>query len=98
MDSNKGTIEEIAQMAMAVLGVYLLWRVWSLKIRPWIEGIVPSIKQGDELVLGPLTLDKVDLVALGILVVAMLLLVVLVRSSLKSRRQRREQQRESARV
>lgn len=96
--NGKSTADEVALWAMGFFGLFLLQRLWSTKIKPRLEEVIPAIKSGQEVALGSFSVSKVDLVVMGILAVAMLLAIVLVRSSLRSRRRRREQLRESARV
>lgn len=79
--------EEISYLILTILGVLALERVWSTRIRPWVETTWGELRSG-ELVTLPVvgTFDQADAIGLAILVVPFLVLALLITTRLRRRR------------
>lgn len=76
-------------LGLLVCGAVLLvagMRLWHTKVKPWLSGVIPSIRKDHGVDLGPLSMGSSDLVALGVLVVLTLVIVGLLRSMRRARR------------
>lgn len=86
---SKSQADEMALWGMGLFGLFLLQRLWAVKIRPWAEDFVPALKNGGEVALGPVQMGTADLVVLAVLATSVAVVVLTVRSSVRARRRRR---------
>jgi hypothetical protein len=79
--------EEISYVILAIVGVFALERVWSTRIRPWIETTWGDLRSG-ELVTLPVVgaFDQADAIGLAVLVLPFLVLAFVVTTRLRRRR------------
>ena len=71
------TWTEISYLIAVILGVLGLQRLWAVKIRPWVDGTWTDLKAGEVAELPVIgSVDSIDLIGLGVLLVPFFVLVV----------------------
>lgn len=71
------TWTEISYLLAVIIGVMALQRLWAVKLRPWVDATWTDLKAGEVAEL-PLigSVDSIDLIGFGVLLVPFLVLVV----------------------
>jgi hypothetical protein len=83
------TWTEISYLIAVIIGVLALERLWSVKLRPWVDATWTDLKAGEVAELPVLgAVDTIDLVGMGVLIVPFLVLVVVLVAMVRKRRAR----------
>ena len=89
--------DEISYLILAIVGVIALERVWSTRIRPWIETTWGDLCSG-ELVTLPVigAFDQADAIGLAVLVLPFLVLTFGITTRLRRRRRAKTSAKKTA--
>lgn len=83
--------EEIAYLVVVLIGIAAIARVWTTRIRPWLNDTWTELHTGHTVVHLPVmgSLDRTDLIGLAVLVVPFVVLILVLSSLARRRRVRR---------
>lgn len=95
---DKKDEEELAYLIVAVIAILVVERVWTTKLRPWIDATWTDLADGAKIAALPVLgeVDQTDLIGLGVLAVIVVIAVLVVRSHVKHTLKTRAQEKENA--
>ena len=92
-ERDRDTNEDLGYLIVAGVAVAILGKLWSSSIRPWLQRTLGLGQSGTTVEVAGLKLSTVDLVGVGVIVVAALVAVVSIRSVLRRRRREKERRK-----
>lgn len=88
------TNQDIAYLFLGGLAVLILTRLWSQKVKPVLESVMPSLRSGKPHEVLGMQLATADLIGAGVSLVAVLAIVGLLRGASRRRPQRSAERRD----